>query len=140
MVVQGRHFKDALAAHLKRGNLDHDRESFRYEDAADENQQQFLFDDDGYGSDSAAESERTDISHEHLGRMRVIPEKAETGAYHRATEDREFSSLPDGRDVEIIRKSRVAGDVGQRRQRGRCNERAADRKTVQTIGQIHGVG
>ena len=63
---KGAILKMRLPRILKRRNLDHDREGFRYEDASYENQQQFLLDDDGDGSDSAPESEGTDVSHEHL--------------------------------------------------------------------------
>ena len=84
----GRHFENALAvAQLVAAHLEDDGDSFHNEDAADEEQQDFLLDEHGHHSHGAAQSERTHVAHEDLGGMRVVPEEAEAGAGHGAAED-----------------------------------------------------
>ena len=60
---------------------------FHDEDAADEEENQFLADDDGDVADQAAERERAGVAHEDGGGVAVEPEEAEAGAHHAAGED-----------------------------------------------------
>ena len=59
------------------GDLDDDGEGFGDEDAADEEEHEFLADDDGDVADEAAERERAGVAHEDLGGVAVEPEEAE---------------------------------------------------------------
>ena len=61
-MVQRGHFEDAFFAELKAGHLQHDAHEFDYVDAADEEQERFLFDQDGDGAHGAAEAERARIA------------------------------------------------------------------------------
>src|SRR5690349_25031987 len=111
--MQRSHFKDALSTHLERSNLNHHGKRFGYEHSANEDQQQFLFNNDGYRTDGTAESQRTNVAHEYFGGMCVVPEKTETGTHHGSAENRQLAGLPDVRDIEIVGKPRISCDVGQ---------------------------
>src|SRR5271168_2540031 len=102
MMMQRRHPKNALAGELERGYLQNHRERFQNENAADGYQQNFLFDDHRDNSDCAANRERTDIAHEKLGRMRVVPKKTERRAQQRAAKNGELAGVGDVLDIEIL--------------------------------------
>src|SRR5271170_168905 len=82
VMVEGRHFEDALFPQLVTADLQDDGAGFDDEDAADERQQQFLADDDGNAGNGAAEGERSDIAHKDFGGMGVVPEESDARADH----------------------------------------------------------
>src|SRR5581483_419658 len=57
MMMQGRHFENALLAQFVGADLKNHRERFEYEDPADKRQQKFLFDHHGDSSDRATEGQ-----------------------------------------------------------------------------------
>ena len=110
------------------------------EDAADEEQQDFLFDQHRHHGHGAAEAERTDVAHEDLGRMRVVPEEAEAGAGHGAAEDGELGGARVARELQILGKLRVAAGVGEDREGAGGDHHEADGEAVQAVGEVDGVG
>ena len=50
-------------------------------------------------ADRAAERQRADVAHEHLRRIRVVPEEADAAAEQRGAEDRELADAGDVGDV-----------------------------------------
>ena len=110
------------------------------EDAADEGQQQLLADDDGDRADGPAQGQRTDIAHEDLRRMGVVPEKADGGADHGAAEDGQLAHHGHALEFEVVGKDDVAADVGEHGQRAGGDDGAADGQPVQPVGQVDGIG
>src|SRR5690348_2657077 len=139
MMMQRRHFKNALASQPIRGHLQNDRKRLNDEYAADGKQENFLLDDDGGDADDSPERERTDIAHEHLRGMRVVPKKAERGTDKRAAEYGQLAYLGNGLQVEIFGDAGVAGEIGENRQCAGGNDDAADGETVEAVGEIHGI-
>lgn len=138
-MVQGRHSEDATAGGLKRYDLDDHRKRLGNKDASDDNKQQFLLDDHGDGAQGAAESQRTGISHEDLGRIRVEPEKPEERADQGADEHGHLADVANIDDVQIGRKSGMPDDVGQAAQRHRTGDGGAGRETVEAVREVDGV-
>ena len=139
MVVEWSHLKDPLASELKGAHLQNHRERLHHKNSADEGQQQFLLDDHSHRGDGPAQSQGTDIAHENLRRIRVVPQESKARPHHGATENRQLRHQREVLDREIIRPSRISRHVSQRRQgRGR-NQHAPDRQTVQPVCQVDGV-
>src|SRR5579883_1067684 len=137
VVVQRGHFEDALAAaELVAADLQDDGERLQNEDAADENQQHLLLDQDRHHRHRSAEPERTYVAHENLRGMRVVPEKPERGAGHRAAKDRQLARVRIARQLEIVGQFHVAAGIGQDRQRARRHYHQPDRQAVQAIRQV----
>src|ERR1700749_4561551 len=91
--MDGRHLENSFLAQLVGSDLQDDRERFDDKYAADEGQQELLFDHDRDRADRASKSERAYVAHEDLGGMRVVPEKSDGGADHGAAENGEFADL-----------------------------------------------
>ena len=87
----------------------------------------------------AAERKRTGVAHEDRSRRRIEPEEPEAGAEHRAAQHRELAGSGDVSDLQIIREDRVAGQVRDHAEAGGRDHDRHDRKTVETIRQVHGV-
>ena len=87
-MVQRRHLKHQLLAHLVGPDLQNYRDRFHHEDAADKRQQQLLLDDYSNCANRAAKSERAHVTHKNLCGVRVVPEEADAGTDHRSTENR----------------------------------------------------
>src|SRR5258708_25716223 len=102
--MQRGHLEDTFLAQLVRSYLEDDREPLNHEYPADKRQQELLFNDDGHGADGAAQRERAYVAHEYLGRVRVVPEKADTGPDHGAAEDRQLGGLGHTLELQIFRK------------------------------------
>ena len=83
--------------------------------------------------------ERAHIAHEHFRGMRVVPEKAQRCAGERAAKNGKFGGIRNFLDVQVFGKARIARKISQHRQRDRGNQHAADRQTIQPIGEIHSV-
>ena len=66
VVVEQGHAEDAFARELERRDLSDHRERLNHEEAANGDEEQFLLDEDRHGAESAAQSERAHVAHEHL--------------------------------------------------------------------------
>src|SRR5213594_2726297 len=87
VVMHWSHTKDPLACELVRDHLKDHGQGFQHEDTADHGKQKLLLDQDRDGSDGPSEREGTDVSHENLCRMAVVPEESHCGSHHGAAED-----------------------------------------------------
>ena len=118
VVVQRRHEEDALAAgRLERDHLHDHGQGLDDEDAAhDHEHDSFLVTITAIVPSAAAQRERADVAHEHLGRVGVEPEEAEPGADQRAAEDRHLAGARDVRDAAGASRRPVPGDVGDDRE------------------------
>ena len=140
MMMQRRHLEDTLlVAQFVAAHLQHHRDRFEDEDAADERQQQFLADDDGDRADGAAQSQRADVAHEDLRRMGVVPEKSDGCAHHGAAEDGQLADHGHALQFKVVGKDHVAADIGEHGQRAGGDDGAADGQTVEAVGQVHRV-
>src|SRR5208337_3221867 len=92
-MVDRRHFENTFLAQLVGTNLQDHRERLDNENTSYERQQQFLLDHNGYGADRAAQRQGADIAHEDFRRMRVVPEKSNSGTDHGSAKDGEFANL-----------------------------------------------
>src|ERR1700730_13976624 len=63
MVMDGRHSKNALAAQLERAHLQNHRNGFQHKNAANEEQQNLLLDDDRNHAERPAQRKRPHIAH-----------------------------------------------------------------------------
>src|SRR6266852_6545360 len=75
MVMNGRHAEDALAAQLEGTYLQNHGKRLDHKDPANKEKQNLLLNDDRNHAQRPAQRERTHISHENLGGMRVVPQK-----------------------------------------------------------------
>ena len=66
--------------------------------------------------DRAAQRQRTDVAHEDLCRISVVPEESETGPHHRSAKDGQLTHARQVLQVQILGKNCMAGDIGQDRQ------------------------
>src|SRR6185503_5924810 len=108
VVMERRHLEHTFAGELEGGDLDDHRHPLEHEDAADDRQQQFLLDENGHGAERAAQGQRTDVAHENLGGITVVPKEAETGPGQRAAEDRQLARR-EADQQQILRKLGVPG-------------------------------
>src|SRR5262245_11178634 len=146
VVVNRRHQEDALAGELEAHDLRHDAESLEEEDAAEDDREQLVLEEHGASAEPATERERTDVSHEDLRGVRVVPEEADAGAEQRSAEDGELTGARDLRDVEVARDDEALRDVGDTEGRAaevrpnqvgaRVEDDRSDRQTVETIGEV----
>src|SRR3954469_8311358 len=139
MMMQRRHLKDPLLAHLVRAHLQDHGKRFDHEDAADEWQQQLLLDDYGDCADSSAERQRADVAHKYLCWVRVIPEKSDAGTNHGTTKDGELGDLRNTRQLQIVGEDSVSAHVGKDSQRARSNHSAANRQAVEPVSKVDSV-
>ena len=137
--MEWRHFEDAFSPQLVAADLEDDTQEFNYIDAADEGQEQFLFDEDGDGAHATAEGERADIAHEDFGRVGVVPEKAERGTDHGGAKNSELTRAGDALEFEIGGELAVAGEITKPCHRGRSNDHQTNGETVEAIGEVDGI-
>lgn len=77
----------SLALHvLEVGGLYDDAQALHQEYATQDGEQQFLVYDDGPDTYDAADGQRSRVSHEHLGRIGIVPEEAYHGS-HEGTQE-----------------------------------------------------
>ena len=87
-----------------------------------------------------AERQRSDVAHEDLRRVRVVPEEPERRADQRAAEHRQLRRLAGTAPAAgTRRRTRWPVDVGQRGEGGGGDRERADRQAVEAVGQVHGV-
>ncbi len=114
-------------------DLEHYRNGFDDKNAADKGQKKFLFGQNRHRSERTADCQRTDIAHKNLRGRRVIPQKTERRADHRAAKNRQFGGFRFMRNQKYFRPTPVARNVGQSRQSRHRNKRNADRQTVHSV-------
>src|SRR5207302_7793812 len=98
---------------------------------------QFLFDENGNGANRSAESKRAHVAHKDLGRMCVVPEKADTRSDHCAAEDRQLRYLGHLLQSQIFCKPGVPADVCKYCQCSSSDDGATDGETVESVGEIN---
>ena len=84
----GTEHADALALallQLKPLRLDNDAKTLDKEDTAENRQHQLFVNDNGTHTDDTTDSQRTCVTHKHLGRESIVPEETD----HRPDESRE---------------------------------------------------
>ena len=80
VVMQRRHAEDPLAfGGFEITDLHHHGNGFCDEDTAHDEEHDFLTHDHGRRTECSTNRQRTHIAHEHLGRIRIEPEEAQTG-------------------------------------------------------------
>ena len=65
--------------------------------------------------------------------MAIEPKEAQTGSDHRRAKHAQFARPRDVRNLQISRRARVAGQIGQNDKNDCDNQRATDRQTVEPI-------
>ena len=71
-------------------DLQHNGNGFNNKQATHDDEDKFLADDDGNGTERRAKRECADVAHKDLCRIGVKPQKAETRATHGGTENYHF--------------------------------------------------
>ena len=93
MMVDGGHQENSAAFAVtffgvfEPADLEDHASRFGHENAAAEDEQEFLADDDGYVAKQAAEGQRAGVAHEYGCGGAVEPEESEAGADHCAGDD-----------------------------------------------------
>jgi hypothetical protein len=82
--------------------LDENRESLGDEHAPDDQEEKFGFDQNGDRTEGSTDGQAPGVPHEHLGRMRVEPEKPDGAAHQGTAEDGQF---PGARKIEKVEVS-----------------------------------
>src|ERR1700744_4001916 len=132
MMMKWRHLEDTLFAQLVTANLQDDADGLKNEDAADEGEQQFLFDNNRNSPDGAAQCQRAYIAHKDFRWVSVVPKEANAGADHGAAKDCDLADHRHALKLEVIGKDCVAADVSKDRKRGGGDDGAADGQSVET--------
>ena len=107
--------KIRLPRSLKEPDLQHHREGLDHEEAAHEEEQQLLLDEEGHGAEGAPQGEAAHVAHEDLGGIAVPPQEAHGGAHHGPAEDRDLPRPGLEEEVEVVGEDAR----GRRRRRGR---------------------
>ena len=104
VVVDGRHGEDALAvAQLEAAYLEDYGCSFHNEDAADDDEEDFLRGADRRHAEGAPQGQGAGIPHEDLGRVAVVPQEAQAGPHHGHHEDAYFIGSRMEGNVQAVR-------------------------------------
>lgn len=140
VVVERGHAEDAFAGELEAGDLKDDREGFCDEDAADDDEEDFLFGCDGDDAEEAADGEGAGIAHKDAGGVAVPPEEAEAGAEEGHADDGEFAGEGDVGDLEVSGGFGVAGEVSEGSVGGGNGGGATGGEAVEAVGEIDCVG
>src|SRR5690606_25917597 len=108
MVMQRRHekyppaFTEFFLRVFEIGNLQDHGYIFDNEYSAKRGYQQFLPDSQCEDGDNTTQGQASRVAHEHLCRIRVIPEESQAGPHKCRTKDYEFRKVRDVHDVEVI--------------------------------------
>ena len=127
------------ACQLERRHLQHHRKRLDYEDAAHDEEHDFLPHDDRDRPERRPKRQRAHVAHENLGRVCVEPEKCEPRAGDRTTEDRELPGAGNKRKSQVFGKHGVARNISKQSERAADHHGRHDREAVQAIGEIHGI-
>ena len=135
-------FRAAVAAfvNLEEGGLQDDGEALHEENAAQQGQEQFLPEKDRAHADHAAEGKRSGIPHEDGGRIAVVPQETQQGAYHRCHKDGDFTGARQVHNVEVFRIDEVARQPGQDTDDDADDGRSPRGEAVQAVRQVDAVG
>ena len=107
MVMNRRHQEDAFLGAFVPTDLQHNGNGFNNKQAAHDDENKFLADDDGNGAKRRTKRECTDVAHKDLCRIGVKPQKAETRATHGGTENHHFVCAGNVRQLQGI------GQIGE---------------------------
>ena len=140
VVVDRRHQEDAFFGFLIPADLKHDGHGFDDEQAAHDDEDELLADDDGNGIECRFQSQRADVAHENLRGIGVEPQKSETRAAHGGTENHDFVRACDIRQLQVLGELRVSAGVGEDGEAGDDKDNGEGGKSVKAVGQIDGVG
>ncbi len=136
VVVDRRHAEHALAGQLEGGDLDHHRQGFHHEDAAHDEQHDFLADDHGDGAQRSAQCQRADVTHEDLCRVGVEPQEAQAGTDQRAAEHDQLARARYVRDQQVFGELHVTRQVTEDAQGAADHHRRHDCQAVEAIGKV----
>ncbi len=144
--MQGRHEQDAsplavaFLGVFEPAHLQHHRQGFDDEDAAHDQQHDFLAHDHRHGAQGRAQGQGAHVAHEHLGRIGVEPQEAQAGAAQGAEEHGQLAGARHIGQEQVLGVAGVAGDVGEHRQGRRHHDGGHDGQAVQAVGEVHRVG
>src|SRR5882762_2544606 len=111
MMMDGRHSKNALPPQLERSHLQDHGKRFNHKNSADKKEQNLLLDDHGNGAQRPTERERTNIAHEDLRGVGVVPKETKRSTDKRAAKHGEFADARDVLNLKVGSPARVAAHV-----------------------------
>ena len=123
-----RHQEDAFLGAFVPTDLQHNGNGFNNKQAAHDDENKFLADDDGNGAKRRTKRECTDVAHKDLCRIGVKPQKAETRATHGGTENHHFVCAGNVRQLQVLGKLGVSagiskdGKAGGDKYNGECSQ------------------
>ena len=141
-MMNGSHQKDATAGSVTAfgvtipTGLQNDGGCFHDKDAAGDDEDQGLMNQDRDDAERASQGKRAGVAHEHLRRMAVKPKETKAGADHGGAENSQFTGADDMIDLQIFGSSLVSGEVGEHGEDEGNDKRAPDSQAVQAIGEI----
>ena len=140
-MVQRGHAKNALPARgLEIAHLQNHGEGFRHEQAAHDEQEQFLLAKHREKGQHAAEPERPHVAHEHLGGIGVEPEEPKPRASQRTAENSDLAHPGNVFKLQVLREPHMPRDVNIHRKHQPGDDHRADSQPVEPVRQIHRVG
>jgi len=137
--MNGRHAKNALAGTLEMGDLDDHRQALDDKDSADQQEEELLFDQHRHRADRPAEGQGAGIAHEDLGRIGVIPEKAQGGAEESGAKNRQLARLRQIDNIEIVAEINTAGEISDQAESDSPDRTQSDQQAVKSVGQVRAV-
>ena len=137
--MNGSHAEYAPSGELERSHLQDDRDGFQYEHAGHDEKHDFVAGDNSHRAQRSAKRQRTHIPHEHLGGIRVEPEKAQAGAGNGPAKYRQLPTAGNVRNVQVLGKIRVSRQVGDNTQGRTHHHRGQYCQAVQPVSQVDGV-
>src|SRR5438445_398507 len=140
MMMKRRHRENAAPGQLKTQNLHYDRDRFEDENTTDDGEEKFLLTTNGDDSDHPADGERAGIPHEDFGGVTIEPEETKPGTDERSANHGQLTGERIKRDLQIFRDLEITGGIRKKSVGERDRDGAADGETVETVGQIDGVG
>ena len=119
--------------------LQNHRDRFGEEDKADDEQQEFALEQNGDRAHRTAQRERTGVAHEHLRRMRVVPEESDTRANNGSAKDRQLTGAAQVEHLQVRAGIDTTDEIGEESERQHGDRDKACRESIQPISEIHRV-
>ena len=132
-MMNGSHAEDPLARQLERPDLNDYRDRFQHKDTAHDEKHDLVPSHDRHNAQRGAQCQRANIAHKNHGRVGVEPQKPEAGSGNRTTEDHQLAGPGQIRNVEILGKFNMPGEISDHTEPRRNHHRGHDGETVQTI-------
>src|SRR5699024_8661724 len=125
---------------LERCHLHHHRYGFHDEHATHDRQHDFLTDNHRHHTQHRSQRQGTYIAHEHLRRVSVEPQKAQSCPTKTGDDHYQLTGARDIRNLQVAGELRMTAGVSKDAESSGHQYGRHDRQTVQAVRQIHRIG